>query len=205
VAGIVAGRIRDEVNRPALLFTRGDDAMKGSGRSVEGYNLFEALHVNRHMFMRFGGHAMAAGLTLAEDNIGPLRQALNEACALSDEDFVPVLNVDRMLTAEQVTLALSNELARLAPYGKGNREALFAATGLLVENVRIMDEKNTLIFTFLCKNKRRVKGIAFGLNDKFREVYGGFTPAMTVDAAFLVETNVYNGVASPQMRIKAFI
>ncbi len=205
VAGIVAGRIRDEVNRPTLLFTRGDDAMKGSGRSVEGYNLFEALYVNRHLFTRFGGHAMAAGLTLPEENIEKLRLALNEACALNDEDFIPVLSVDMVLTADDVTLALSDELARLAPFGKGNREALFAALGLQVESVRVIDEKKTLIFTFLCQNKRRVKGIAFGLNDRFREAYGGYTPGMTIDAVFAVETNVYNGVASPQMRIRGFV
>ncbi len=80
----------------------------------------------------------------------------------------------------------------LAPYGKGNREPVFAGLNLRVESVRVMDEKRTLIFTFLCGDNRRVKGIAFGMNDEFREVYGGYKPGMTMDALFTVETNVYN-------------
>ena len=204
VAGIVAGRIRDAVGRPTILLTHGDGAVKGSGRSIEKYNLFEALYKHRHLFTRFGGHAMAAGLTLPEENIEALRVALNEDCTLSDNDFRPVLQIDRILSPEEITLALSDEIARLAPFGKGNNEPLFASYGLYASNVRIINEKNTLIFTFESKTGRRLKGIAFGLNEAYAAVFGNKTAGITLDAAYHIETNVWNNIAEVQIRIRDF-
>ncbi|MCL2603295.1 MAG: single-stranded-DNA-specific exonuclease RecJ [Defluviitaleaceae bacterium] len=210
VAGIVAGRVRDATGRPAVVLTRGDTHMKGSGRSIPAYNLFEALQANQHLLIRFGGHAAAAGLTLTEENIPPLIEALNRDCALTDEDFLPVYEIDRTLEAREITLELSRELELLAPFGKGNAAPTFATFGLFAENVRNISEKNTLIFTFRDKeNGTRIKGIAFGLNQKYIQAVeragvsalGGFT----LDAAYRVETNVYNGTVSVQMGIRDFI
>jgi single-stranded-DNA-specific exonuclease len=199
VAGIVAGRVRDAVNRPCLMLTQaagpeGEPAMKGSGRSVEGYDLFGALYAHRHLFTRFGGHYMAAGLTLPQGNVEALRLALNENCGL--EDFTESINIDHVLEPDEITLPLSQELTRLAPFGKGNPEPLFASYGLQVDHVRRINEKNTLIFNFRTKTGRGVKGIAFGLNDKYND---GDT---RIDAVYTVETNAFNGLDSVQMRIK---
>jgi len=211
VAGIVAGRIKEATGRPTILLTQGDSAMKGSGRSVEGYNLFEALFAQRHLFARFGGHPMAAGLTLPAENIPLLREALNAECTLTEDDFAPTHNIDREIEAVEITLGLSNELAILAPYGKSNREPLFITRKLYVENCRAMDEKNTLIFTFNAGTGRsngKLKGIAFGLNEAYAAAtaaagtkpHGGFF----MDAAYNIETNVYNGAASVQVRLRDF-
>ena len=207
VAGIVAGRIKEATGRPTILLTQGDGAMKGSGRSVEGYNLFEALYAHRHLFTRFGGHPMAAGLTLCEDNIPILRAALNEECSLSDDDFTPAYKIDRELLPQEITLELSEEMQALAPYGKGNHEPLFVSRKLYVENCRVINDKNTLLFSFGAKNGK-LKGIAFGLNDAYAAAVNeaGVRPlgGFLMDAVYMVETNVYNGVASVQMRIRDF-
>ena len=207
VAGIVAGRIKEATGRPTILLTQGDGTMKGSGRSIEGYNLFEALYAHRYLFTRFGGHPMAAGLTLPAENIPILREALNRDCGLSDEDFAPVHRIDRELLPGEVTLKLSDELKALAPYGKGNREPLFVSRRLYVENCRVLNEKNTLIFTFNTK-AGKIKGIAFGLNEAYSaavkeagvQPLGGFY----MDAMYNLETNVYNSLASVQMRLRDF-
>ena len=207
VAGIVAGRIKEATGRPTILLTQGDGAMKGSGRSIEGYNLFEALFAHRHLFTRFGGHPMAAGLTLPAENIPTLREALNADCNLTEDDFISSHIIDRELSASEITMALSDELAMLAPYGKSNREPLFVSRKLYVDNCRVMDEKNTLIFTF-STGSGRVKGIAFGLNEAYAAAVaaagtrpiGGFF----MDVVYLIETNVYNSVASVQIRLRDF-
>jgi single-stranded-DNA-specific exonuclease len=206
IAGIVAGRVRELTCRPTILLTKGDSAAKGSGRSIEGYNLFEALYKNRHLFLRFGGHAMAAGLTLPEENIEPLRAALNRDCTLTEADFHPKIHIDRELSPEEITLALSDELARLAPFGKGNHEPLFVCKNLFAERVRVLDEKNTLIFTFATK-KGRLKGIAFGLNEIYAAATAEIpdnTAAISMDAVFAIETNIWNNFTEVQIRIKDF-
>jgi len=206
VAGIVAGRIREMTNHPAILLTRGDSAAKGSGRSIESYNMFEALYAQRHLFHRFGGHAMAAGLTLPEENIEPLRRALNESCTLTDDDFRPILQADCELPPQEVSLALSEELIRLMPFGKNNSEPLFVSYGLFAEKVRIINDKNTLIFTFLLESGRRIKGIAFGLNEQYAAAFDNAPSStdITMDVAYCVETNVWNNVAEVQMRVRDF-
>ncbi|MCL2373519.1 MAG: single-stranded-DNA-specific exonuclease RecJ [Defluviitaleaceae bacterium] len=209
VAGIVAGRIRDATGRPTILLTPGEGAMKGSGRSIPGYNLYEALHANQGLFTRFGGHEMAAGLTLPPENIPILREALNRNCPLTDEAFTPVILVDRELNPDDVTLKLSDELSMLSPFGKGNDEPTFLSRNLIAENVRVLDEKNTLIFTLLSPGGRKIKAIAFGLNEIFHqqlpEAKSQATGGILMDAVYIVETNVYNGTASVQMRLRDFV
>ena len=208
IAGIVAGRIRENTGHPTIVLTQGDEAMKGSGRSSACYNMFDALHENRHLFMRFGGHAMAAGLTIAEENIPLLREALNRDCTLTEEDFRPQIDIDCELPLDDVTIRLADELSRLAPFGSGNHEPLFMSRGVYVENVRVIDEKNTLIFTFKNDKGYRVKGIAFGLNADYTQAVkeagadknGGFC----MDVVYGIETNVYNGNTSVQMRVRDF-
>ena len=205
IAGIVAGRVREITNRPTILLTLGEGAAKGSGRSIGGYNLFESLYAHQHLFTRFGGHAMAAGLSLPIENIETLRNALNQDCTLSNNDFIPKLKIDRVLSPSEITLTLSNELAHLAPFGKGNHEPLFVSYGLFAEKVRVMNEKNTLIFTFVTK-KGRLKGIAFGLNEAYAAATGNNkTENITIDAAFSIETNVWNNVSEVQIRVKDFV
>ncbi|MCL2526811.1 MAG: single-stranded-DNA-specific exonuclease RecJ [Defluviitaleaceae bacterium] len=207
VAGIVAGRIKESTGRPTILLTQGDGAMKGSGRSVEGYNLFEALFAHKHLFIRFGGHPMAAGLTILEENIPLLKEALNADCNLAEDEFIPALKIDRELDVADIKLSLSEELAKLAPYGKGNREPLFVSRKLYVDSCRIINEKNTLIFTF-STTAGKLKGIAFGLNQAYAAAVttAGVRPlgGYFMDIVYLLEVNVYNGMTSVQARLRDF-
>jgi single-stranded-DNA-specific exonuclease len=209
VAGIVAGRVRDATGRPTIMLTPGDRHIKGSGRSIPAYNLFEALNAHRHLFTRFGGHAAAAGLTMNEENIPLLTEALNRDCILTEADFIPVYAIDRVLSDDEITLELSRELEVLAPFGKNNPAPLFATYHMQVENVRDIEAKNTLIFTFKTNANQRVKGIAFGLNRQFAQAVEqlGINPSggFGMDVAYRIETNVYNGFMSVQMGIKDFI
>jgi len=208
IAGIVAGRIRETTGRPTIVLTQGDEAMKGSGRSAPCYNLYEALSAHKHLFLRFGGHYMAAGLTISSENIPLLREALNRDCTLTEEDFLPVLDIDSELEFKGITLELAHELTRIAPFGSGNHEPMFICRELVVENVRIIDEKNTLIFTLSKGTPRTVKGLAFGLNESYAKAIaeaganknGGFS----MDVVCCVDVNVYNGITSVQMRIRDF-
>lgn len=209
IAGIVAGRIREATGRPTIVLTQGDSAMKGSGRSAPCYNMFEALSANRHLFTKFGGHAMAAGLTLPQENIPILREALNRDCTLTAEDFCKIVEIDCELTLADVTIPLADEITRLAPFGSGNHEPLFVSRNLYAENVRVMDEKNTLIFTLADSHGRKVKGIAFGLNEVYasavEEAVVNKTGGFGIDVVYGVEVNVYNGMQSVQMRVRDFV
>jgi len=208
IAGIVAGRIREATGRPTIVLTQGDEAMKGSGRSSPCYNLFEALSAHKHLFLRFGGHSMAAGLTIPSENIPLLREALNQNCTLTEEDFLPVMEIDSELEFKDITLELAHELTRLAPFGSGNHEPMFISHELVVENVRVIDEKNTLIFTLSKGTPRTIKGLAFGLNESYAKAIaetgvnknGGFC----LDAVYCIDVNVYNGIVSVQIRIRDF-
>ena len=207
VAGIVAGRIREATGRPAILLTKGDGALKGSGRSIEKYNIFEALLAISHLFSRFGGHAMACGLTMKEENVDILRKALNDSCPLEDDDFKIEILLDGELRLGDINLKLASELEYLAPYGKGNEEPLFVSTRLYTESVKILDEKRTLIFSF-SKDGVRLKGVAFGKNDLYDSLTkeagvnknGGFF----MDVVYAVEANEWNGEKTVQMRIRDF-
>ena len=196
IAGIVAGKIKETIHRPTIVLTRSTDTgiLKGSGRSIEKYNLFEALYANRDLFLRFGGHAMAAGMTLEEEKVEELYARLNKACTLQDSDFQGIIQIDRELDPEEITLELAKELEWLAPFGKGNREPLFLTRNLSLTALRVINEKNTLIFTF-----GNLKGIAFGLNDVFSGRAGD-----NMDLVHTVETNTFGGRTSVQIRIRDF-
>ena len=208
IAGIVAGRMRETTGRPTIVLTKGGEAMKGSGRSPACYSLFEALHANRHLFVRFGGHAMAAGLTILEENIPILRDALNETCTLTEDDFTPQIEIDDEISLENITITLADELSRLAPFGKDNHEPMFVSRYVYVENVRVINEKSTLIFTFKSPGGGRVKGIAFGMNDAWAQATEQAGVAKTggffMDIVYKAETNVYNGNVSVQVRVRDF-
>jgi len=221
IAGIVAGRVKDALHRPAIVLTRSAETgvLKGSGRSVEGYDMFEALYANRELFRRFGGHTMAAGLSLEEDNVPELRRRLNEKCTLNPSDLHRTVHIDMELSGKEITLDLANELLWLAPFGKGNPEPLFVTYKLPVTALRVISEKNTLIFTFDSQG-RKIKGIAFGQNEVFLEalrahydeqmyrriVSGQVADAnLMMDVVYVVETNTYNNQTTVQMRIKDFI
>jgi len=221
IAGIVAGRIKDAINRPAIVFTRAEgDVAKGSARSIEQYNIFEEMQKVKELFIRFGGHKMAAGATLAEENIDILRKKLNEACVLDDEDFVPIIYIDKELLLDDITFDLAQSLDGLQPFGKANKQPVFVTREVYTQNAEIIGQSgNTLRLSFRCENGRLIKAVAFKSVDKFaemlensysEEVCKGFLAGrirnltIKMDIAYHIEINEWNGNSSLQLRILDF-
>lgn len=131
LAGIIAGRIRERYNHPVFLLTRGEDGVKGSGRSIEGYHMYESMAEVKHYFTKFGGHAMAAGLSMREEDVPSLRRELNERCRLQEEDFIPKVHIDVPMPLGYADESLADDLELLEPFGVGNPKPLFAQKDLV--------------------------------------------------------------------------
>lgn len=159
IAGIVAGRIKDMYNRPIFVLAGQGEQVKGSGRSVDGYNMFEALVACSDLLTVFGGHYMAAGLTLAVANIDELRCRLNDACLLQPEDMAPQIYVDMPYPIERavVNRRFAQFVQRLEPFGHGNKEPLFGDLGLAVSSIQLMGaEKQFMRIYFANRSQRGV-------------------------------------------------
>lgn len=219
IAGIVAGRIKDKYYRPTILITGSEDGAKGSGRSIEGYHLFEALFANRDLFTRFGGHAMAAGLSLPVENIPVLRQRLNESCTLTEEQMIPVLRIERALSFAEIDLGLAKELQALAPFGKGNPAPLFASKGIHVDRLDLIGKNKTILRLTLSepKSRLRLSAISFDGYELLREMLKALYPTQDcdkilnsgllpelLDIVYSVEINSYQGRSNVQLMLKDF-
>lgn len=133
LAGIIAGRVRERYNHPVFILTRGEEGVKGSGRSVEGYHMYEEMTRVKRFFTRFGGHAMAAGLSMREEDIEPLRLELNRNCQLTEEDFIPRVHIDVPMPLNYADEKLAGELELLEPFGVGNPRPLFAQKDVMFQ------------------------------------------------------------------------
>lgn len=134
LAGIIAGRIREKYNHPVFILTRGEEGVKGSGRSIESYHMYEAMTAVKQYFTRYGGHKLAAGLSMREEDIEPLRRALNEQAALAEEDFIPRVHIDVPMPLGYASEKLAGELELLEPFGVGNPRPLFAQKELTFQS-----------------------------------------------------------------------
>ncbi len=130
LAGIIAGRIRERYNKPTFILTRGEEGVKGSGRSIESYHMYEAMTEVKELFTKYGGHKLAAGLSMREADVERLRLELNAKCKLAEEDFVPVVHIDVPMPLSYANQQLAEELACLEPFGVGNPKPLFAQKNL---------------------------------------------------------------------------
>lgn len=138
LAGIIAGRLREKYNHPTIILTHAKNGVKGSGRSIEQYSMFEELLKCKEHLLKFGGHPMAAGLSLKEEEIEPFRKALNENCTLTEEDFVVKVSIDIVLALSGITKELVRELSVLEPFGKGNEKPIFADRSLKVRRLSLV-------------------------------------------------------------------
>jgi len=148
VAGIIASRIKEKFNKPVIVITDGEEHAKGSARSIEGYNIFEELNKSRELFVKFGGHAMAAGLSLEKENIPVLRRKLNEDCPVTDDMLLKTIRVEKILSFKDIDISLARDIKALSPFGKGNPRPVFASLDVTAEKVELIGKnKNMLKFT----------------------------------------------------------
>ena len=163
LAGIIAGRIRERYFRPCFVLTDGEEGVKGSGRSIPGYHMFEEMTKVAELFTKFGGHPMAAGLSIPTENVELLRKRLNENCRLTDADLIPKLSYDAVLPIQYAGEQIIKELELLEPFGKENDKPLFAAANVRVKSARIIGKNRNVLKTVLEDDKgSRLGGISFG-------------------------------------------
>lgn len=153
IAGIIAGRLRERYYKPVLVITNSEEGLKGSGRSIEGYNMFEKLLKVSDLMTKFGGHPMAAGVSLPKDNLEEFRRRLNEDANLTEEDLTPIEWIDVAMPIDYITEELISQLNILEPFGKGNEKPCFADRNLMVSRVNIMG-KNRNVLKMQLTNER---------------------------------------------------
>ena len=145
LAGIIAGRIKEKYYKPTIVLTKAENCVKGSCRSIEAYNIFEELQKCADILLKFGGHPMAAGLSLEEHNVENLRKRLNEYTVLTDDDIIPRISIDVELPIGLITESLVHELKVLEPCGKANEKPIFAERGLIVNRIRKLGKNQNVL------------------------------------------------------------
>ena len=163
IAGIIAGRIKERYYKPTFVLTKAEHGVKGSGRSIEAYNMYEEMCKCKTIFTKFGGHKLAAGLSLEEENVESFRQKINELAQLTDEDLCPKVSIDMRLPFSFISEEFIQELELLEPFGKGNSKPVFAEKNIRVRNPRIIGKnKNVLKFQAEDLNGNKIDAIYFG-------------------------------------------
>lgn len=218
IAGIIAGRIRERYNKPTIVLTDAENCIKGSGRSIEQYNMYEELCRCRDLFLKMGGHPMAAGLSLLPENVEVLRTFLNENTGLTDEMLIPKITIDIHLPLGYVTEGMIQELRQLEPFGKGNEKPLFAEKNLKIKSALIIG-KNASGIRFRVENQygREMDAIYFGDVIQFFQYIGntygeeeaeklktGRGMKATFSITYFPRMNEYNGFKTIQLMIQNY-
>ena len=218
LAGIIAGRIREMYHKPVFVLTRAEDCIKGSGRSIEEYSMYEELCRCRELLDKFGGHPMAAGLSLPEENVDKFRKMINECSNLTDEDLIPKVKLDIPMPADYADVNLIREFSILEPFGKANGKPLFADKNLEVVKAFVVGKNgNVLRLNLRAASGRTVSAIYFGDidgfkayytqkygNDEVEKAFRGQINKLRIMIVYYPEINEYNGMESVQIVIRNY-
>ena len=218
IAGIVAGRIKEYYNKPTIVLTDGEDMVKGSARSIDGYNIYEEVLKEKALLESFGGHTMAAGMSLRKENVDKLRVNLNSSCSLTDEDLIPRIYVDMQLPLEHINFKLLEEMKCLEPYGKGNSKPLFGEKNLKIVRARILGKnKNVIKMDLVSSSNVKFDGILFSdgqifldelskkySNNTVEDVLKGLDNDIMIDILYFPDINEFNGRTNIQLVIQNF-
>lgn len=202
LAGIIAGRLRERFHKPVFVLTDASDGVKGSGRSIEGYHMFEALLEVKDLLTKFGGHPMAAGLSLPGEKVEEFRRRLNDNARLTEEDFIPRIWIDAAMPMEYVSEPLVRELEMLEPFGQGNEKPQFAQKGVHIRTAKVLGRnRNAVKLSMVTPSGAPVEGILFTEGDAFMEEMGG---RREMDVIYYPGINEYNGRRTLQMVVKEY-
>lgn len=200
LAGIIAGRLRERYQKPSFVLTRAEGGAKGSGRSIEAYHMFQGLVEVRDLLTKFGGHPMAAGFSLPEENIEAFRKRLNENARLTEEDFVNRVWIDVPMPLEYISENLIGEFKCLEPFGQGNEKPLFAQKNLAIRSSRVLGKnRNAVRLSLVTETGFPMDGIWFGDGDAFMDEMGD---SRHLDVVYYPDINEYNGSRSLQIIVK---
>ena len=202
IAGIIAGRIREKYHRPSIVLTRGETGIKGSGRSIEGYSMFEELVKCADLMTQFGGHPMAAGLSMEEKNVEEFRKRLNENCTLTEEDLSPKVIIDVPMPVSYITRELIEQISLLEPFGKGNTKPVFAQKGLRVLESRVFGKnRNVAKVKLMDPSGTVMDGVYFGEAEEFAGFIDGKD---SISVTYYPEINIFRGRESIQIVIQNY-
>lgn len=213
LAGIVAGRIRENYYKPVFVLTDAEEGVKGSGRSIDGYHMYEELNKCKEFLTKFGGHRLAAGLSLPKENVGKFREMLNKNCTLTEEEMKEKVTIDMEMPFGCVTEGLVKELELLEPFGKGNTKPVFAARDVTLLGARILGKnRNVLKLQVQDVNGCRIEAMLFHHADDFlgklEEQYGkteveallkGRGRQIRISMTYYPDINEYMGKKTPQI------
>ncbi len=218
IAGIIAGRIKERYHLPTIVLTKSNECVKGSGRSIEAYNMFEELLKCKDLLEKFGGHPMAAGLSLQERNIEEFVKKLNDKCSLSTEDMQRIVSIDMQLPFELITMGLAEEMETLEPFGKGNPRPLFAEKSIRIQDATVLGKnKNVLKLKLVSNTGRPIEAVFFEDIERFNDIiinnfgqremirmYNGKDNKIQMDFVFRISINEYMGRRTVQLIVNAY-
>lgn len=215
IAGIVAGRIRERYHVPTFILTEGKDRPKGSGRSIDGYNMFEEILKCKDLLYKFGGHPMAAGLSLEEENIEDFRKALNENCPLTEADLIPKINVDSQMAIQYLNEQVVQEFKALEPFGKGNPTPVLMAKNIRVKHIKFIgnESQHVKLLCYITNSSKTIEGVYFNkaddvkalLESNYGDNYLSYVNApidFYIDILFEPAINEFNGSRNLQLKLK---
>ena len=203
LAGIIAGRIREKYNKPVFVLTKGETLVKGSGRSIESYSMFEELVKCGDLMEQYGGHPMAAGLSIREENVEEFRKHLNENCTLTEKDLMPKILIDVPMPVSYINKELVNEISLLEPFGKGNAKPLFAQKGLHVLSSRVLGKNRNVAKLQLSDHTGCVvEAVYFGEADEF---VNAVKESSSISVTYYPEINRYQGRENLQIVIRNYL
>lgn len=218
LAGIVAGRVRERYYKPVFVLTKGEEGLKGSGRSIETWHMYEGLNRCSHLLTKFGGHHMAAGLSLKEENLEAFRREINACSGITPQDLVEKIQIDMQLPFSYISEEFIEELHVLEPFGKGNEKPLFAQRGVKVKNIWILGKnRNVMKLRVEDESRTEIDGIYFGNvkdmceyitakfgKESYEQLLRGYGREIVMAFTYYPAINEYQGVKTPQIVIQNY-
>lgn len=203
IAGIIAGRLREKYAHPFFVLTKAEEGLKGSGRSIEAYHMYEGLHGVEDLLTKYGGHKLAAGLSLEEKNLEELRRRLNADCHLTEEDFVHKILIDVPMPLSYVNMQFVESLSLLEPFGNGNKKPVFACKDVPISHVQLRGKnKNVAGFLLTDETGRKLNGIYFGEAERFYEEVQG---RQSLQIVYYPDINEFRGNRSLQIVVTNYM
>lgn len=203
IAGIIAGRLREKYAHPFFVLTKAEEGLKGSGRSIEAYHMYEGLHGVEDLLTKYGGHKLAAGLSLEEKNLEELRRRLNADCHLTEEDFVHKILIDVPMPLSYVNMQFVESLSLLEPFGNGNKKPVFACKDVPISHVQLKGKnKNVAGFLLTDETGRKLSGIYFGEAERFYEEMQG---RQSLQIVYYPDINEFRGNRSLQIVVTNYM